>query len=198
MLFGSVARPGRLDLHARLFERLAHRGEVGRLAEDAHFVALLLHVLGAGVDRRHHVVLAVAVAVDHDDAFFLEVPGDRAGLPEAAAVGRERVADLGAGAVAVVGQRLDQDRDPGRAVALVEDVFVVGAVVAGPGAGVDRFLDFVLGHRRFARLLHGGAEGRVALDVAAAVTRGDGDRAGELGEELAAFRVGGALLVFDR
>ena len=110
----------------------------------------------------------------------------------------EGVADLGAGAVAVVGQRLDQNGDAGRAVALVDDPFDRGTVGAGAGADVDRFLDLVLGHRGVSRLLHRRGQRRVAVDVAAAVAGGDGDRPRQLAEELAAFGVGGALLVFDR
>ena len=51
---------GGLDLDARRLERLAHRAEVAGLAEHPQQVAVLAHVLGAGVDRGDQVVLAVA------------------------------------------------------------------------------------------------------------------------------------------
>ena len=112
---------GGLHLDPGLLERGAHGGQVGRLAEDLEHVVVEHDVLGAGVDRDHQVVLGVALAVDHDDALLVEQVGDGAGLAEVAAVLGEGVADLGAGAVAVVGQRLDEDRDAAGAVALVDD-----------------------------------------------------------------------------
>src|ERR1044072_4456888 len=53
-----------------------------------------------------------------------------------------------AGAVAVVGQRLDEDRDAARAVALVHDRLERVGVGALPRAFGDRALDVVLWHRR--------------------------------------------------
>src|SRR5215203_4953939 len=185
-----------LDLDAFAFERFPDGGQGGQLADHPQFVLVLTDVFGAGVDRPDQVVLAVAAAVDHDRALFLEDPGDRTGLAEAAPVFGEGVPDLGAGAV--VGQGLDEDGYAGRAVTLVDNPFDRGAVASGPGADVDRLLDFVLRHRGFFGLLDRRRQGRVAADVAAAVAGGYRDRARELAEELAAFSVGGALLVFDR
>ena len=51
---------GRLDLDPGLLERLADGAEVAGLAEHPQLVAVLAHVLGAGVDRGDQVVLAVA------------------------------------------------------------------------------------------------------------------------------------------
>ena len=189
---------GGLDLDPGLLQRLAHGAQVGRLADHAQLLAVLAHVLGAGVDRGDQVVLAVAVAVDDDHAAFLEDPGDRAGLAEAAVVLGEGVAHLGAGAVAVVGQRLDQDRRAAGPVALEEDPLDRLGVGADAGAAVDRPLDVVLRHRGVAGLLDRRRQGRVAVGVAAAIARRDGDRPRQLGEELAALGVGGALLVLDR
>ena len=84
------------DLDPGALERLAHRAQVARLAEHPQLVAVLAHVLGAGVDRRDQVVLAVAGAVDGHDAAFLEDPGDRARLAEAAVVLGEGEPDVGA------------------------------------------------------------------------------------------------------
>src|SRR5438034_4224828 len=53
-------------------------------------------------------------AVHHDDALLVEQVGHRARLAEVAAVLVERVADLRPGAVAVVGQRLHEDRHAAR------------------------------------------------------------------------------------
>ena len=156
------------------------------------------HVLGPGVDGGHQVVLGVARGVHHQLALLLEQVVDRAGLAQVAVELGEGVADLGAGAVAVVGQRVDQQRHPAGPVALVDDPLEGLGVLIGPGALVDGPLDVVLGHRVVLGLLHGQGERRVALDVSPALTRRDGDRARELGEQRAALGVGGALLVLDR
>src|SRR5689334_2569135 len=71
--------------------------------------------------RERELVLVDAVRGHEHDAAPLEEPGDRARRAEVAVVLRERVANLARGAVAVVGQRLDNDSDAARAVALVHD-----------------------------------------------------------------------------
>src|SRR4051794_5907042 len=189
---------GRADLDAGLFERLAYRAERPRLAEDPELLTVLADVVGAGVDRRQHVVLPIAGAVDGDDAALLEDPGNRSGLPEAAVVLAEGEPDVRGRAVAVVGERFDQDRRSAGPVALEVDLLDRVGVGARAGAAVDRPLDVLLGHRGVLRLLHGGRQGRIAVDVPPAVAGGDDDRPGQLREQLAPFCVGRALLVFDR
>ena len=125
-------------------------------------------VLGAGVDGRHQVVLVVVLAVDDDHALLVEQVGDGAVLAEAAAVLGEDVADLGAGAVAVVGQRLDQDRHAARAVALVGDLLQrVGAAPSPVPLAIARSM-LSLGIEAF---LPSGrrTQRRVAVRVAAAL-----------------------------
>ena len=179
-------------------ERVAHRVELGRRGRDLPGVALVLDVLGAGFERgEHEVVLGGGGLVEQDHALALELPAHRAGLGERAAVAGEGVLHLGAGAVAVVGERLDVDRDAVRRVALVVHL-LVGDALELTGPPLDRPLDVVLGHRGVARLLHHRAQRRVALDVAAALARRDLDLAGEPGEDLAPRRVGRALRVLDR
>ena len=111
---------------------------------------------------------------------------------------REHVAHVGGGAVAVVGQRLDDHRDALGAVALVDDRLERSRVRVRAGALRDRAVDVVLRHRVRPRLLDRVLEREVVRGVAAALLRRDDDRARELREELAALRVGGALLVLDR
>ena len=188
----------RLDLDPGGLERAADGGEVGGLGGHLEHVAVRSDVVGAGVDRRDQVVLGVALAVDEDHALLLELPGDRARLAEAAAGLVEGVADLRAGAVAVVGQRVDEDRRAAGAVALVDDPLDLLVAGARPGAAVDRPLDVVLGHRVALRLLDRGGEGEVRVRVSPALTRGDRDRPRELREQLAALGVGRRLLVLDR
>src|SRR4051794_1837195 len=194
---GLLGHLGGLDLDPRLLERLAHGGEVGRLAHDLVDVVVEGDVLRAGVDGHHQVILGVALGVDDDEPLLVEQVGDRARLAEAPSALGEDMADLGARAVAVVGHGLDEERDTARPVALVDDRLErvgVGALTRALG---DRALDVVLGHRGVAGLLDGEREPGVALDVSPALLRGHGDRAGELREELAAARVDDRLLVLD-
>ena len=195
---GPHADLGGLDLHARLLERLADRDQVGVVGDHLEHVAVDGHVLGPGVDRGHQVVLGVQGGVHHQLALALEEVVHRARLAQVPVELGEDVAHLGAGAVAVVGQGVDQQGHAAGAVALVDDPLERVGVLVGAGALVDRPLDVVLGHRVVLGLLDGQGQGRVALDVSPALTGGDGDGAGELGEQRAALGVGGALLVLDR
>src|SRR3546814_9236578 len=75
----------------------------------------------------------------------VETVADAARGAEVAAILAERGADVGRGAVAVVGQCLDDQRDAAGAIALVADLLVIIAFAAR--RLVDRALDIVLGHR---------------------------------------------------
>src|SRR2546421_13062008 len=108
------------------------------------------------------------------------------------------MAHVGARPVAVVGQRLDQQRDATRSIALVYDGFDPIGIDALAGALADRPLDIVLRHRGVARLLDGQRQRRVAIWVSPALTGGDRDRASQLGEVLAAAGGRDSLLVLDR
>ena len=160
-------------------------------------VLVLSHVLDAGVDRDHQVVLGRAVGVDHHDPLLLELPGHRPGFAEVPAGPGEDVADLRAGAVAVVGQCLHEDRHAARPVALVDDRLDRGGVGVRARPLCDRALDVLLRHPRVLRLLNRVCERRVAGWITAAVAPGDLDRAGELRELGATAGVGDGLLVLD-
>ncbi len=133
---------------------------------------------------------------DHH-ALALELPGHRAGLGDRAAVLRQDRADLGAGAVAVVGEHLDEHGHAVRRVALVGDRLVDDALELA-GAPLDGPLDGVERHRRVAGLLVHRAQRRVRVGVAAALAGRHLDLADQLGEELAPGLVRRALLVLDR
>ena len=94
--------------------------------------ALARHdVLGAGLDRgfQHRVrVRHLGVELDHAD--MIEHERHRAGLGEVAAVLVKLARTSPAGAVAVVGQHLDDHRDAARPVALVADLVVALGVAA--------------------------------------------------------------------
>ena len=106
------------------------------------------------------------------------------------------MADRRRGAVAVVGERVDHDRNAGGAVPLVADLFqpFPGQLPRSP---LDRVLDLVGGHVDLARLLHRQPQPEVALQVAAALFRGDRDLAAGARESLPALGVDNGLLVLD-
>src|SRR6202012_229220 len=93
------------------------------------------------------------------------------------------------GAVAVVGQALDQYRDAVGAVALVHDRLVVGAAGFLAGAPLAGPFDVVVGYRRLLGLLDGVVQRRVARRITATGTRGDLDVLDQPGEFLATARV---------
>src|SRR6185295_455053 len=101
-------------------------------------------------------------------------------------------------AVAIVRQRLDDHRDAVRAVALVDDRLEGLRIRIRARAARDRALDVVLRHGIGARLLDRVLQREVAGWIGSPLLRRDDDRARELREQLAALRVGGALLVLDR
>ena len=82
----------------------------------------------------------------------LELPRDGPGSGQLPTGLGEHRADLGRGAVAVVGLGLDEHRHAARAIALVDDLLELVGVTAA-GRLVDRPLDVVLRHIDLARLL---------------------------------------------
>ena len=108
------------------------------------------HVVGAGLDRGiQHGVIGGGAALIFDDTGVLEHEGDRAGLAEIAAGLAEERADVGGGAIAVVGQRLDDDSDAAGAITLVTDLVIALRLAAH--RLLDGALDIVLGHVLLAR-----------------------------------------------
>ncbi len=116
-------------------------------------------------------------------------------LAERAAGLGEGRADVGGGAVAVVGQGLDDDGDAARAVAFVADFVVVLAV--GAGGLLDGALDIVLRHRLGLGVLDRQAQTRVHRRVGQARLGGDGDFARQLGEHFRPHGILTALAVHD-
>src|SRR5690348_8129327 len=121
-----------LDLGGRLPRQLGalafaeHRLErAGDLVEavdagpDAVAVLIAFDIFGAGLDRGFEDLVGVPRARRiFDEAEALEPVADAATGAQIAAVLGECGAHVGGGAVAVVGQRLDDDRDSRRAEAL--------------------------------------------------------------------------------
>ena len=155
-------------------------------------------VLGARIDGGQGDLVGVEAGPrDGDQAARFELPGDRAGAGELAAALDEHRADVGRGPVLVVGLGLDEDGDPARAVALVDDLLELLGVAAA-GRLVDGPLDVVRRHVDGAGLLDGEAQAVVRVRIAATLAGGHGDLARDLGEQGAALGIGDALGALDR
>ena len=141
---------------------VVERVGVGRDLED---VILGVEIVGTGVERIHHDGILVVVAVlvvDDDDTLAVERPADAALRAHALAVLIEVVADLRRGALAVVGQCLDDDGHAAGAVALVGDGLVVVGVARAERL-VDGAFDVVVGHVGSLRLGDDGRETGVVI-----------------------------------
>src|SRR5690606_37764468 len=107
---------------------------------DVGLDQVALDVLGAGLDGGlHDLILGAGLGRIDDLADAVPHEGDRVQLAQLAAILGEGGADVGAGAVAVVGQHLDDDADAAGAAALVADL-LHGIDVAARGL-VDGPLD---------------------------------------------------------
>ena len=148
-VLGEVTDFGGDDVPARALQRLGNGVEILDLGQEARaFLACgdffgfeRLDFLRAGLDG---IAFGVAVGVGvggFDDAEVVEEEGDAAGLAEGA--GLEEVADFRRGAVAVVGQALDDDRHLVRGEAFVGDQLEVDLLVGLAGALLDGALDGV-------------------------------------------------------
>ena len=107
------------------------------------------------------------------------------------------MADLRRGALAVVGQCLDDDGHAAGAVALVGDGLVVVGVARAERL-IDGALDVVVGHVGSLRLGNDGCETGVIIGVArAALLNGNDDLLGDLSEGGAALGVSRTLRLLD-
>src|SRR5665213_2953044 len=159
--------------------------------------AVGFEVLSPGVHDPLEELVLVDRSFDFDDPLAGELPRHGPGFGDRAGVSREDVPELGARSIGVVGGRLDDARDAVGAVTLVTDRLVAHTLKFA-GTALDRALDRVQGYRRLAGLLVHGAQRRVGVDVAAAFSGSDFDLADQLGEDLGASAVFGALAVFGR
>ena len=122
-----------------------------------------LEFLGAGFDG---IAFGIAIGVGMgslDDAQVVEEEGDAAGLTKGARL--KNIADLRRGAVAAIGEALDDHRDFVRREPLVGDQLEVDLLLGLPGPLLDGALDGVAIARGLLRLLDGGGEARVEIRV---------------------------------
>ncbi len=148
---------GRVVVDPRLLERGTSLHQSRRVGDDLESTALIVDLFGTGIEHgEQDVVLTHAVGLgDRDHALAAEVVGDAARIRHRAAVARHRGAHICRGAVAVVGEALDQEGDAVRAVALVHDRVVIDGLARKTGTALDRAIDVVVGHRGLLGLLHG-------------------------------------------
>jgi len=183
-----------------LLERLDHVVERVGVGRDLENIVLGVEVIGAGIERIHHdgvLVIVAVLVVDDDNALAVERPAHAALRAHALAVLIEIVTDLRRGALAVVGQRLNDHGHTAGAVALVSNSLVVVGVARAERL-VDGALDVVVGHIGCLRLGDDGRETGVVIRIArAALLDGDDDLLGDLGEGGAALGVSRALRLLD-
>ena len=131
-----------------------------------------------------------------DQALALEHPGDAAARPELAVAHLEDLADLGGGAIAVVGEDFAHDGHAAGAVALVEHFLEVAAGQLA-GARLDGPVDVVVGHADGPGGVDRIAQAEVHRGIAAPHLRRHDDRLGQLAPELAALVVDQGFLAGD-
>src|SRR5262249_31868943 len=166
------------------------------LTDDFEAVIEVVDLLGARFENRgQHVVLSQAVLHQCHQALAGEQVGHRAGVGHVPTVAGHRDAHLAGGAVAVIGQALDQPRAAVGSVALVGDGLVVGATGLLACATLAGPLDVVVGHRVLLGLLDGVVQRGVTAGVAATDARGHLDVLDQSSEVLAAAGVDNGLLV---
>ena len=190
----SRAEAGRAEA---LLEGVAHGVEIVGRAGHQMLLGIAFDILAAGLDHRlEHLVGAGGRGRVDDLADPVEQKADAVGLAEGAAGLGEGGADFARGAVAVVGQGLDDDRGAARPVALVAHL-VIGRVGLAAGAAADRAVDRVLGHVGLARGQHRGAQPRVRRRVGQPGARRGRQFPDDLGKDLGALFVLRALPVHD-
>ncbi len=122
------------------------------------------------------------VRVQAEHAHLAELERDAAGAAQIAAALREDRAHRSNRARRVVGRAFDDDGDAVRRVTFVDDLLVVGGVLAG--RALDRRLDLVLRHVDLSGVLHGAAQRGVRVRVGAAGLDGHDDFLGNARELL--------------
>ncbi len=159
-------------------------------------VLAALDILGTRFERGfEHLLVATGGRRIADQAEPVEAVADRIGRAEIAAILRESEAYVGRGAVAVVGQRLDDQRNAARTEALVAD-FLIGIRVAARRL-VDRAFDIILGQAFLACGDHRRTQARIHVGIGHAGAGRDRDFARKLGEKHRALFVLRTLAVHD-
>ena len=160
-------------------KRLGHFVEITLRGPDFVTVFRRRHVLGTRFECcvEHCVGIARLDRIG-DLAEAVERVTDCARCADVAAVFRYRCLDVGRGAIAVVGQGFDDERDAAGAKAFVADFLIIRAVALG--RIIDRPFDIVFGHAARARRDYGRAEACVHRRIGQAGFCRNSDFAAEL------------------
>src|SRR5262249_20883166 len=109
---GDLRDFGRRRLDVLALQGVLYLREGGRVAGDLEEVAVLLHVLRARIEGQAHERVLVSRRGGHDeDAAAVEEEGYITGRAHLAAAALEDLADLAGGAVAIVGDDINEDGD---------------------------------------------------------------------------------------
>src|SRR5665213_1938097 len=128
--------------------------------------------------------------------FFVNICETDPGAPRFPAVLRKRMPNLARRAVLIVRQHVDENCHATRTVALVRHFFVAGTLKLARTL-LDGALDVVLGHVLGLGRRDRTAQPRVAVGIASAALRGDGDFLDQACENLAALGIQRALLMLN-
>ena len=190
---GHVPQFGGDDVPAGFLEPGGDAGKVLGVGEEAGALAALgdlvlfegLNILGAGLDGIGFGIARGIGVGGFDDTESVEEEAHGAGLAEL--TGAEEVPDFGGGAVPVVGEALDDDRDLMGGESLVEDGLVLDFFVEEPGSLLDAAFDGIPVNAGLFGFLDGDVESRIQVGIRAAEFGGDHDFANEFADDLALF-----------
>ncbi|VTR69838.1 hypothetical protein DESC_780026 [Desulfosarcina cetonica] len=204
--FAAGKRAHVLGQHGHFFIRVGNFGAVQGLLDrieifgrgnDFESVIFFANIFSAGLKGHLHEVFLVYRRFVHAEvALFIEHPGHTAVFPHVAAVFVEDMANLGHGAVLVVGQGFHQNGCSTGAVTFIGTLFVADPLEL-TGTLFDGPLDVILGHVFGLGRHHRRTQARIGIDIAAARTGSHGNFLDQFGEDLPPFGILGALAVFD-
>lgn len=163
---------------------VAHSCVIFRCGEDLIVAVFAGEIFSAGFESElHELVFAhwAGFFVDGDGALAFKHEADAAIGAEVAAAAVEMVTDIAGGAVFVVGQAFDDQRNAARTIAFVGDVFVFFAI-GGADAFLDGAVDVVVWHVVGFCLVNGQLQCSVVSWISATLTSSNGDVARVLGE----------------
>lgn len=192
-ILGEVTDFGGADVPAHGFETfgdviqiLDFRDEPGSLLAFLHFVGFEgFDLLGAGFNR---VGLGIAVSVrmiPFDNPHMVKKEGNAAWLAQGAAL--ENPPDVGGGAVAVIGEALNDQRHFVRGESFISDQLVGDFFLGEAGAFFDCAFDRIAGDRGLSGLFDRGGEAGIQIDFRAAGLRGHHDFTDEFDDHLPAL-----------
>ena len=127
---------------------------------------------------------------------MIELPRHRAVLAQIAARAGEGAAQIGNGAIAIVGDDLHDEGHTVRAIAFKGRFFKSRGILIQTGAPANGTLDVVLGHALCAGFIHHQPQFVVGIGIGA-FARGDGDFTSQASKGGASLGVIGAFLAFD-